>query len=172
METAESRRAWEPGALAEPRVGALLDALRPHGVAPLHDRRIPGSQANIDHVVVAPSGVWIVDSENYRGRIERRGRGSDLRLYVKGHDRTHLVSGMDRQYAAVRAAMSACDVPVHRVLCFTGGEWPFFAKPFDVDGVWVTWPKALIDAIKRAGDCGLSVGEISSELATRLPIAS
>ena len=172
METRRSVRAWEQGALGEQRVGALLDSLRAHGVAPLHDRRIPGSQANIDHVVVAPSGVWIVDSKNYRGRIQRRGRRSDLRLYVKGHDRTHLVSGMEQQYAAVRAAMSAGDVPVHRVLCFTGGEWPFFAKPFDLDGVWITWPKALIDTIKRAGDCGLSVGEVSTELAARLPIAS
>lgn len=172
METAESIRAWEQSTLDQPRVGALLESLRPHGVAPLHDRRIPGSHANIDHVVVAPSGVWIVDSKNHRGRIERRGRRRDLRLYVEGRDRTHLAAGMGYQYAAVRAAMSAGDVPVHRVLCFTGAEWPFFAKPFDVDGVWVTWPRALIDTIKRAGDCGSSVGEISSELAARFPLAS
>ncbi len=160
---------WEQGALGEQRVGALLERLRPHGAVPLHDRRIPGSRANIDHVVVAPSGVWIVDSESYRGRIERRGRRGDPRLFVKGHDRTNLVEGMAKQYDAVRDAMTNADVPIHRVLCFTGGEWPFFAKPFAIDEVWITWPKALVDSIRRASTHGLPVSDISTELATRFP---
>ncbi len=164
--------AWERGALGEQRVGALLERLRPIGAVPLHDRRIPGSQANIDHVVVAPSGIWIVDSKNYRGRIERRGRRSDPRLFVRGRDRTNLVEGMAKQYDAVRCAMTNADVPIHRVLCFTGAEWPFFAKPFALDGIWITWPKALVESIRRASAHGLQVSDISTELATRLPAAS
>jgi hypothetical protein len=163
---------WEPGAIGEQRVGPLLERLRPFGAVPLHDRRIPGSQANIDHVVIAPSGVWIVDSKNYRGRIERRGRRSDARLFVDRRDRTSLVTGTTKQYDAVRYAITNGNVPIHRVLCFTGSEWPFFAKPFELDGVWVTWPKALIATITHAGGDGVSVSEISAELAERLPAAS
>jgi hypothetical protein len=35
----------------------------------LHDRRMPCSQANIDHIVLVPSGVWVIDSKRVRGRI-------------------------------------------------------------------------------------------------------
>jgi hypothetical protein len=34
-----------------------------------HDLRIPQSNANIDHVVVGPTGIFVVDSKNHRGRI-------------------------------------------------------------------------------------------------------
>jgi len=43
----------------------------------LHDRRIPGSRANIDHIVVAPSGVWIIDAKRYSDQLVQR-RGKDL----------------------------------------------------------------------------------------------
>jgi Nuclease-related domain len=63
----------------------------------LHDRRIPGSRANIDHIVVAPCGVFVIDAKNYKGRVEKRDRGgffsTDCRLYVGGRDKTPLVAG-------------------------------------------------------------------------------
>ncbi|HEV2643357.1 MAG TPA: nuclease-related domain-containing protein [Candidatus Elarobacter sp.] len=153
-------------------VAALLDDLRPRGVVPLHDRRIPGSQTGIDHVVIAPSGVWIVDSRLSRGRIERRGRRANARLFVDRRDRTNLVAETVTLGDAVRAAIAVREVPIHRVLCFRGAEWPFFAKSFELDGVWVMWPKALIDAIVDAGGRGLAVPDISRAIATRLPAAS
>jgi hypothetical protein len=40
----------------------------------LHDLRIPGSRANVDHLVIGPTGVWVVDSKSYRARLRvRRG---------------------------------------------------------------------------------------------------
>ena len=54
---------------------ALLDPLRDEGLAVLHDRRIPYSKANIDHLIVAPWGVFIVDAKNYKGKVETRNRG-------------------------------------------------------------------------------------------------
>jgi hypothetical protein len=161
--------ALEPDALVEPRVETLLEHLRPHGAVPLHDRRVPGSLANIDHVVIAPSGVWIVDAKNFRGRIERRGRRHDARLFVDRQDRSDLVSEMTEQYDAVRYAVANATVPIHRVLCFTGSEWPFFAKPFALEGVWVTWPRALVETIQGAAACGLPVSELTDDLATRFP---
>jgi hypothetical protein len=47
-----------------------LAALERHGWAVLHDLAIPGSQANIDHLVVGPGGVFVIDSKQYRGRLQ------------------------------------------------------------------------------------------------------
>ena len=55
--------AWAYGANGERALGNLLDPLRDEGLAVLHDRRIPGSKANIDHVVIAPWGVFVVDAK-------------------------------------------------------------------------------------------------------------
>jgi hypothetical protein len=55
-------RAWEIGSDGEQKVGRRLDtwaAQRPGRFA-LHDRRVRGSKANIDDLVVGASGVWVV----------------------------------------------------------------------------------------------------------------
>ncbi|MEO8264605.1 MAG: hypothetical protein ABI706_03745, partial [Ilumatobacteraceae bacterium] len=38
-------------------------------------------------------------------------------------------------------------VPVHAVLCFVNSEWGWFAKPFSVSGVWVTWAQKLTELV-------------------------
>jgi hypothetical protein len=165
----QSISAWEQGARGERHVGGLLDGLRPRGILTLHDRKIPGSSANIDHIVVAPSGVWVVDAKHYTGRVERRGRFSgDVRLYVDGKNRTQLAAAMNRQVDVVRIALGAYNVPVHAVLCFVGGEWGLFAKPFVVGDAWVMWPNRLVTTIERAPSRGVVVSEVATELATRL----
>lgn len=51
---------WRQGADAERRTGKTLARLKPLGWGVLHDLRIPGSRANIDHVVIHPSGLFAV----------------------------------------------------------------------------------------------------------------
>jgi hypothetical protein len=140
----------------------------------LNDRRVPGSRANIDHLVIASSGVWVIDAKNYRGIVEQRDRGgwfkTDLRLYVGGRDRTKLASGLSWQIETVRTALDEMEVPVTGVLCFTDAEWRFFAKPFTQDEVWVTWPRNLIEMIDAPGPLSLEeVRATSNLLATSLP---
>ena len=36
----------------------------------LHDLAVPGSRANLDHLVIGPGGVFVIDSKQYRGRLE------------------------------------------------------------------------------------------------------
>jgi nuclease-like protein len=31
--------------------------------------RVSTSRANIDHIAIAPSGVWVIDSKRYKGRV-------------------------------------------------------------------------------------------------------
>ena len=49
----QSTRAWDTGALGEERLGNRLNELASGAIRVLHDRRIPGSRANIDHIAVA-----------------------------------------------------------------------------------------------------------------------
>jgi hypothetical protein len=62
--------AWRRGAAGERRTAQLLGPLERHGWAVLHDLAVPGSRANIDHLVIGPGGVFVIDSKQYRGRLQ------------------------------------------------------------------------------------------------------
>jgi hypothetical protein len=62
--------AWRRGAAGERRTARLLGPLERHGWAILHDLALPGSRANIDHLVIGPGGVFVIDSKQYRGRLQ------------------------------------------------------------------------------------------------------
>jgi hypothetical protein len=149
-----STEAWAVGAEGEERIGALLSrAVSDRGVV-LHDRRIPGSRANLDHLAVVRSGVWVIDAKHYRGRLERRNVGgwftSREALYVGRRDRSALLASAKRQRAVV-VEQTRSVVPVRAALCFTGVELSRFARPFELEGVLVTWPKALARALNAPG---------------------
>jgi hypothetical protein len=62
--------AWRRGAAGERRTARHLAALERHGWAVLHDLAVPGSRANIDHLAIGPGGVFVIDSKQYRGRLQ------------------------------------------------------------------------------------------------------
>jgi hypothetical protein len=62
--------AWWRGAIGERRTARLLDPLERQGWAVLHDLAVPGSAANIDHLAIGPGGVFVIDSKQYRGRLQ------------------------------------------------------------------------------------------------------
>ena len=62
--------AWRRGTAGERRTAQLLDPLERHGWAILHDLAVPRSQANTDHLVIGPGGVFVIDSKRYRGRLQ------------------------------------------------------------------------------------------------------
>ena len=124
----QATRAWATGASGEVRVAEILAAC--DGVHALHDRRVPGSKANIDHIAVSPSGVYVIDAKKYTGQIEARNVGGwlreDFRLYVNGRDQTKLADAMSSQVDVVRQAMGPAHsgVPVFPLLCFVAATWP------------------------------------------------
>ncbi|HEV8116278.1 MAG TPA: nuclease-related domain-containing protein [Acidimicrobiales bacterium] len=63
----QSTKAWAIGAVGERRVGEALRSCE--GVHVLHDRLMPHSRANIDHIAVAPSGVYVIDAKRYEGNV-------------------------------------------------------------------------------------------------------
>jgi hypothetical protein len=67
--------AWRRGAAGERRTARLLGPLERHGWVVLHDLAVPGSRANIDHLAIGPGGIFVVDSKQYRGRLQLDGSG-------------------------------------------------------------------------------------------------
>jgi hypothetical protein len=61
--------AWRRGAQGEQRTARLLAPLERHGYQVFHDLAIPGSAANVDHLVVGPTGLFVIDSKRYRGHL-------------------------------------------------------------------------------------------------------
>jgi hypothetical protein len=62
--------AWRRGAAGERRTARLLGQLERLGWVVLHDLAVPGSRANIDHLVIGPGGIFVIDSKQYRGRLQ------------------------------------------------------------------------------------------------------
>ena len=63
------RRRWWRGAVGEKATACALDRLPARRWVVLHDLRIPGSRANIDHLVIGPKGVWVVDTKTTRTQV-------------------------------------------------------------------------------------------------------
>ncbi|PZF62986.1 NERD domain-containing protein [Curtobacterium sp. MCBD17_013] len=142
----QSTVAWKSGAVGEAVVGRTLDAIASDDLVVLHDRRIPRSRANIDHIAVTRSGVWVVDAKRYRDkRPSLRVEGGLFRPRVEklmvGGDRTRLVDSVLHQMQLVRELIDP--VPVSGALCFVDADWPLIGGSFSTRGVEVCWPKKL-----------------------------
>lgn len=125
-------RSWAHGAGGEELVAEALAKRCRDEVVVLHDRRIPASKANIDHIAVAPTGVWVIDSKRYKGKIQvAKPLFGSAKLVVGGRDRTKLVDGLEKQVELVRPAVEAVrrDTPVCGTLCFVEGELPLLGTP-------------------------------------------
>ena len=170
----QTTTAWAKGAHGEVRVGEILGKRLAEDAVLLHDRKVPKTRGNIDHLAIASSGVWIIDAKKYAGKVEKRDVGgffkTDLRLYVGGRDRTKSVDGLQWQVDAVRAVLDDDAIPVHPALSFVDAQWPIFAKPLQLKGVWISWPAKLADLVLRDGPLSVDdVERISRLLAHRLP---
>ena len=99
--------AWRRGAAGERRTARLLDLLERRGWAVFHDLAVPGSRANIDHLVIGPGGVFVVDSKQYRGRLRLDSSGQ---LWHGGYPLAPALRTVD--FEADRAAQVLTDPDV------------------------------------------------------------
>jgi hypothetical protein len=141
----------------------------------LHDRRVPGSRANIDHIVVSSAGVWVIDAKRYKGkRPELRVEGGILRprvesLRVGGRDQTKLVDGVQSQVERVAGVVADPDVVVRGVLCFLEADWPLFGGDFTVRDIAVMWPRLLTKRISAAAPAAIDVDAVYGRLRALFP---
>lgn len=168
-------QAWARGASGEEAVAGSLASRLGTDVVLLHDRRLPRSRANVDHLAIAPSGVWVIDSKRYKGRVEiAKPLFGPPRLTIAGRDKTALVVGVLRQVALVERLLdeTGLSAPVHGALCFVEAELPLL-RSLSFDGVPLLYPRALARRIS-SGAAVLRperVAEVAAELARRLPSA-
>ena len=179
---------WEGGAAGEQLTADAISKHCPLAVA-LHDRRMPDSKANIDHLVVVPSGVWVIDSKRMKGRIRvEEGRNGSRKLVVNGEDRTSLVHKLTAQVTAVKTVLAGIDdrVPVYGGFCF----WlpyeksrellnPFtpdtglpLLKTWTIDGYPLFYWRPMVRRLNSAGTMTpAQAGRLGEVLAERFPTA-
>jgi Nuclease-related domain len=122
--------AWRRGAVGERRTARLLGPLERQGWAVLHDLAVPGSRANIDHLVIGPGGVFVIDSKQYRDRLQLDPSG---RLW---HGRYSLTSALRAvSFEADRVAQVLPDPGVAVV--------PIMA----VHGARIPWGKVVVEGV-------------------------
>ena len=66
---------WRKGAMGEAIVAATLRDL-PHDFAVIND--VSKRFGNIDHVVIGPTGIYVVDAKNWKGSVKANGSGELL----------------------------------------------------------------------------------------------
>jgi Nuclease-related domain len=71
----EQVQAWRRGAQGERRTARLLDRLTHDGYVVFHDLAVPGSPTNVDHLVIGPSGVFVIDSKQWTGSVHQSSDG-------------------------------------------------------------------------------------------------
>ena len=64
-------RTWQRGAQGERRTARLLGRLTRDGYVVFHDLAVPGSDANVDHLVIGRSGVFVIDSKQWTGQVHQ-----------------------------------------------------------------------------------------------------
>jgi hypothetical protein len=138
-------RAWRRGANGERRTARLLAPLERHGWAILHDLAISGSAANIDHLVIGPGGVLLIDSKQYRGRLRLDSYG------MLWHGRHLLVSALRKvRWAADQAdeVLGIADVDVTAIVAVHGASVPW--GQVRADGVTVVPARRVPDLLQTS----------------------
>jgi Nuclease-related domain len=109
-------RAWQRGAKGERHTARLLDRLGREGYVSFHDLARPDSPANLDHVVLGPSGVFVIDSKQWAGQVLQSSDG----LIWHNHYR------LDRTLATIRWQAETLGrllgVPVAPLVCVHGAH--------------------------------------------------
>jgi hypothetical protein len=138
---------WDAGAIGEERVGAVLDA----GVRPttrvMHDRLLKpsGSKANLDHIVVSPAGVFLIDTKNWVGDVtEFNGSLWQHWTTSDGPQSAGKRDEVDKVARMAAAMQKEIGRPVTPVLCLAGDRAECFHHDDPIRGVHVVPVQRLL----------------------------
>jgi Nuclease-related domain len=84
-----------------------------------HDLAIPGSHANADHLVIGPTGVFLIDTKCYRGRLTLNPEGS---LWYGHHPIAGVLATVRWEAAILSQTLGTTVTPM---LCVHGGQLPW-----------------------------------------------
>ncbi len=136
---------------------------------------MPRGRGNIDHVAIAPTGVFVIDAKAHSGKVQiDRPLFGSAKLRIAGRDRMDLIDGLDRQVTAVRDALDRAghaDVPIQGVLCFTNADLPLM-RTLRMRGHVLLYRKALAARLNADGELDSDeIEAIAHRLAHELPPA-
>ncbi|MCK9893263.1 nuclease-related domain-containing protein [Frankia sp. AgB32] len=75
LRTPPEIEAWRQDAEAERSTARALDRLIRAGYTVLHDRALADSAGNIDHLVIGPSGAWVIETDAHQGPVRQNSAG-------------------------------------------------------------------------------------------------
>ena len=87
----------------------------------LHDLAVPGSPANLDHLVIGPSGVFVIDSKQWTGSIHQGIDGLVWRNYYRLDRTLDIVRWEAETVGRVLGTRAAALVCVHGAHVQGGG---------------------------------------------------
>ncbi|MBG0826162.1 NERD domain-containing protein [Planomonospora sp. ID91781] len=164
--THEAVRTWRKGAAGERKTARMLRPLRRRGYTVLHDRALPNSRANVDHLVIGKNGIFVVDTKNWSKdkRITRRGRSIHIGG-TWGDKAVRSVLFETRRVADVLGAAVGRPVEVTPVLAIHGPNVPLL-RVMRVEGVPLLRASQVRHWIARGG------ARLSAEEVARLSAAA
>ena len=144
QEDSDEKSNWEKGFEGEEQIGEILNELSQlDEFFVLHDRKIPNSRANIDHIVISNRGVFIIDTKNYSGSISVYEKSNTQKskeiLYIGRVNQNRLIEGVKNQKLRVEKVLheSNFKIPVFGMLAFYEGNWSGESIPQEINGVLI-----------------------------------
>ena len=144
----KSASAWAAGAEGERRVAEALAGLPPEWLV-LHDRLLfPGrSETNLDHVLVGPAGVVLIDAKNWSGHLTEWEGGLFKHQFAPDGHRRHVPvhREVDKVLQMATEMARRLQVPVLVVVALAGTRADDFGDARLVRNVWVVPVKQLVN---------------------------
>ena len=128
----DDERAWRRGAEGEEAVARRLAKL-PEGWTVLHDLCLRESGTNLDHLVVGPAGVFVLNTKALSGKVWV----GDRVVMVNGRKTTYLRTARweARRVGELLTAAGAPEVEITPALVLVGCEVTVRSTPPDVE-IW------------------------------------
>jgi hypothetical protein len=140
---------WQRQAAMQRRTAAGLASLTDEGYLVLHDVVLPGWLDSVDHLLVGPTGVWVLASWQHRRPL------AGAVAPPAGTRRT-----LCRQSQAVAEALAGwASVPVRPLLCVHGCWWGAFRS---FQGVSVVTRRRLADALRAGSSTAPGQAELAA----------
>lgn len=130
----------DKGVIGELGVAKDLDYLASeYGLTVIHDLSIPGSKANIDHILITRKAIFVIDAKNYKGIVKVTPNASGKKiLRVGGRDQSLLVAKVKNYSESVSGYLEAEGIPIKVIPLLAFYQATFHEdSAMSVDGVTV-----------------------------------
>ncbi|WP_432925332.1 nuclease-related domain-containing protein [Microbispora sp. CA-135349] len=157
----ERTAVWRGKRRGEVRTGRLLRlGLRRHGYRVMDGRAVPG-EASIDHLVIGPGGVWIVDNEAWSPDtlIARYGE----RLFFDEKFGTSVAKGLISAAGSLAALLTketGIEVSIAPVLAVHGGKIKARGGVLHGEGLTVAYPRRIARWVRTHGSAEFTEDQI------------